>query len=67
MFISVVNAAHKFDSAIPAGDTSYDQSKVVYKCNFENDKSKRLLGKKYYTLSETTQDILKQFKEKGWY
>jgi hypothetical protein len=62
-----VDAAHKFDPKIPVGNTSYDSKEVVYMVNYENDKSKHLLGIKYHTIEEATQDILKQFKEKGWY
>lgn len=62
----VVNAAHKIEPGLPAGNTAYDLKTAVYHTYFDNSKSKRLLDLEYRTIEETTRDSVAQFKEKGW-
>ncbi|EKM51496.1 uncharacterized protein PHACADRAFT_199005 [Phanerochaete carnosa HHB-10118-sp] len=61
-----VNAAHKIEPSLPAGNTAYDPKTAVYHTCFDNSKSKRLLGLDYRTIEETTRDSVAQFKEKVW-
>ncbi|THG95051.1 hypothetical protein EW026_g6529 [Hermanssonia centrifuga] len=61
-----VNAAHDIDSALPAGNTSYDPSKAVHQINYDVSKADKLLGLKYIGVKESTKDMIAQFKEEGW-
>lgn len=61
-----MNAARKFDSNLPAGNTSYSPETAVYLVCYDNSKSKRILDINYRTLEECAKDTVKQFQEKGW-
>ncbi|KAI9058011.1 NAD(P)-binding protein [Trametes sanguinea] len=61
-----VSAAHRLDSRIPAGNTSYDPTKAVHLLRYSPDKERRLLGIKFRSLEETTKDTLEDFKARGW-
>ncbi|KAH9896685.1 NAD(P)-binding protein [Cubamyces lactineus] len=58
--------AHKWDSKLPAGNTSYDPSKAVHLIRYSPEKERRLLGIKFKSLEETTKDTLEDFKARGW-
>ena len=51
---------------IPAGDTSYDPSKVVHYILYDTEKESQILGFNHRKLHETTRDMLDAFRSKGW-
>ncbi|KAI8986793.1 NAD(P)-binding protein [Trametes punicea] len=61
-----VSIAHRLDSHLPAGNTSYDPQKTVHLVRYAPDKERRLLGIKFRTMEETTKDTLEDFKARGW-
>ncbi|OSD07837.1 NAD-P-binding protein [Trametes coccinea BRFM310] len=61
-----VSAAHRLDSRLPAGNTSYDPTKAVHLVQYSSDKERRLLGIKFRSIEETTKDTLEDFKARGW-
>lgn len=62
-----VSIAHKIDPSLRAGDAEYKPGTARYLWNFDNVKSRHVLGLEYHTMEECTRDTLKQFKELGWY
>lgn len=62
-----VNAAHKIDPSLSAGNTAHDPATSVYKIRYDVSKAAKILGIKYITLEQSTKDTLAQAKEKGWY
>lgn len=66
LIMSSVGAAHKYDASFRAGDTSYDPKSATFLVKYDNSKSKRILGIQYIGIEQSTADMLKQFKEKGW-
>ena len=64
---SLVTAAHECDPSLPAGDTSYNPYTATYLAQYDNSKSKRILGFEYIDIKQATIDMLEQVKEKGWY
>ncbi|KAI0674146.1 NAD(P)-binding protein [Trametes maxima] len=61
-----VTAAHKLDSRIPAGNTSFDPEAATHLIRYDPAKEQRLLGIKFKTLEETTKAIIDDYKAKGW-
>ncbi|KAI0777496.1 NAD(P)-binding protein [Trametes elegans] len=61
-----VSAAHRVDSSLPAGNTSYDPSKATHLIQYAPEKQRKLLGIKFRTLEETTKDTIEDFKARGW-
>ncbi|KAI0635002.1 NAD-P-binding protein [Trametes polyzona] len=61
-----VNAAHKLNPKIPAGNTSYDPAKATHLFQYAPDKQRRILGVPFRSLEETTKDTLEDFKARGW-
>ncbi|KAH9838563.1 uncharacterized protein C8Q71DRAFT_704621 [Rhodofomes roseus] len=61
-----LNAARKFYTNVPVGDESYDPATATHLVTFDTSKADRLLGLKYFTIEESTRDIIEQGKAKGW-
>ena len=61
-----MSAAHRLDSRLPAGNTSYDPTKANHLIRYAPEKQQKLLGTKFRTLEETTKDTLDDFKARGW-
>ena len=61
-----VNAARKYYSSIPAGNTEYDPAKATHYIQYAPEKQQQLLGVKFKTLEETAKDSLDDLKARGW-
>ncbi|KAI0827004.1 NAD-P-binding protein [Trametes gibbosa] len=61
-----VNAAHKIEPSLPAGNTSYDRSKAIFPSTYDHSRAITTLGLKFRTIAETTKDTLEDFKARGW-
>ena len=64
-FVSV-NVAHRLYPSLPAGHPSYDPTTAVHLTSYAPEKERKLLGVKFRTIEETTQDTLDDFKARGW-
>ncbi|KAJ2973760.1 hypothetical protein NUW54_g12004 [Trametes sanguinea] len=64
--VYAVSAAHRFDNRLPAGNKSYDPTKVVHLIQYSPDKERRILGIQFRSLEETTKDTIEDFKARGW-
>lgn len=65
--VNPVNAARKSHPELPAGNETYDRSKQTFEVTFKTDRFERILGLKYYTMEETSQAILENFQERGFW
>ncbi|KAH9855693.1 NAD-P-binding protein [Lenzites betulinus] len=61
-----VNAAHKLDPKISAGNTAYDPAKAAHLFQYSPDKERKLLGVPFRTLEQTTKDTLDDLRARGW-
>ena len=61
-----VNVAHRLYPKLPAGNTSYDPSKVVHMIAYDTSKERKLFGIKFHTAEEMTRDTLEDFVKRGW-
>lgn len=62
-----MNAAVGIAKNIPPGNTSYDPKKAVHTYMYETAGTDKILGIQYRSMSETTRDILEDFRAKGWW
>ncbi|OSD07846.1 NAD-P-binding protein [Trametes coccinea BRFM310] len=61
-----VSIAHRLDEQIPAGNTDYHSSKAYHPVIYNSNKSIGELGMEYRSMEETTQEILKDCRARGW-